>query len=71
MSKTPARRIAKALAEIDDAFWAACDSAGGPVDPATLGAPDGLLDDAHDAALSVEALAIERGITWAEARELV
>lgn len=40
-------------------------------DPADLGAPEGLLDEAYEAALLVESLAAERGISWAEARELV
>lgn len=41
------------------------------VEPADLDAPQGLLDEAYEAALTVESLAAERGISWAEALELV
>lgn len=62
--------IAAALDDMHVAYWAACDAEGRAIDPADLGAPEGLLDDAHDIALTVEALAADRGITWADAREL-
>ena len=52
-------------------YWAACDVKSCALDPADLGAPEGLLDDAHDAADLVESLAADRGISRAEARELV
>lgn len=41
------------------------------IDPTELDAPDGLLDDAHDAALQVEGIAAARGISWTEARQFV
>jgi len=66
-----AATIAAALDAIDAAFWAACDAAAGPIDPADLGAPDGLLDEAFDTAERVQAIAAERGLTWPEARDLV
>ena len=66
-----AAAIAKALRAAHAAYWAACDAEGRAIDPATLDAPEGFLDDAHDAAELVESLAAERGISWAEARELV
>ena len=69
--QTPAAAIAAALDAIDRAYWQACDSAGRAVDPADLGAPDGLLDDAHDAALKVEGVMQSRGISWPEARDFV
>ena len=52
-------------------YWAACDAEGRAIDPADLDAPGGLLDEAYEAALQVESLAVERGISWAEVRELV
>ena len=66
-----AAAIAEAVGAAHAAYWAACDAEGRAIDPATLDAPEGLLDDAHDAAELVESLAAERGISWAEARELV
>jgi hypothetical protein len=66
-----AQAIAKSLQAADAAYWAACDAEGRAIDPAELGAPEGLLDAAFDIALTVEALAADRGISWAEARELV
>jgi hypothetical protein len=65
------RAISKALDAAHDAYWRACDAEGRAIDPADLGAPDGLLDDAHDIALTVEGLAVERGLSWNEARGLV
>ena len=66
-----AAAIAKAIDAAHAAYWTACDDEGLAIDPAELDAPQGLLDDAHDAALMVETLAQERSISWAEARELV
>jgi hypothetical protein len=66
-----AAAIAKAVSAAHAAYWSACDTAGRAIDPAELSAPDGLLDDAHDAALTVQALADERELTWSAARELV
>ena len=66
-----AAAIAKAVRAAHSAYWAACDAEGRAIDPDALDAPEGLLDDAHDAVLQVESLAVERGISWAEARELV
>lgn len=63
--------IAAAVDAIHGAYWAACDAEERALDPDDLRAPDGLLDDAYDIALTVEAIATERGISWAEARELV
>lgn len=66
-----AQAIEKALDAIHDAYWQACDAEGRAIDPAELGAPEGLLDAAFDIALTVGALAADRGISWAEARQLV
>lgn len=66
-----ARAIAKAVSAVNAAYWAACDAEGRAIDPADLGAPEGLLDDAHDVALIVEGLAVDRGLSWNEARGLV
>jgi hypothetical protein len=63
--------IGKAIDAMHSAYWAACDAEGQAIDPAALGAPDSLLDDAYDAALLVESIAAERGISWAEARQFV
>ena len=63
--------IAAAVDAIHGSYWAACDAEERALDPDDLRAPDGLLDDAYDIALTVEAIATERGISWAEARELV
>ena len=63
--------IAQAVRRADSAYWAACDAEGKAIDPDDLGAPAGLLDDAYEAALIVEDVAAHRGMTWAEARELV
>jgi len=73
---TPARTkaavaIAKALDAMHRAFWSACDGEGRAIDPADLGAPDGLLDEAFEAAERVQAIAAERGLSWSEARDLV
>lgn len=65
------RAISKALDAIYAAYWAACDAEGRAIDPADLGAPEGLLDEAHDIALTVEGLAVGRGLSWNEARGLV
>ena len=61
--------IAEGLEAIHAAYWAVCDAEGQAIDPAVLLAPDGVLDDAFDIALSVEAFAEENGIAWTEARE--
>ena len=61
--------IAEGLEAMHAAYWAVCDAEGQAVDPAVLLAPDGVLDDAFDIALSVEAFAQDNGISWAEARE--
>ena len=63
--------MAAALDAMHSAYWTACDAEGRALDPADLDAPDGLLDDAHDAALRVEAIAQERGLSWSEARQFV
>ena len=60
--------IAEGLEAMHAAYWAVCDAEGQAVDPAVLLAPDGVLDDAFDIALSVEAFAEIKGISWAEAR---
>ena len=60
--------IAEGLEAIHAAYWAVCDAEGQAIDPAVLLAPDGVLDDAFDIALSVEAFAEDNGISWAEAR---
>jgi hypothetical protein len=65
------RAIAKAIDATHSAYWAACDAEGQAIDPAALGAPDSLLDDAYEAALLVEGIAAERGISWTEARQFV
>lgn len=64
-----AQAIADALDAIHTAYWGACDAQGAAVDPDTLGAPDGLLDDAYDTALRIEDLAKAQGISWPEARQ--
>lgn len=66
-----AQAIAKALDAIHTAYWGACDAEGRAVDPDTLGAPDGLLDDAYDTALRIEELMAERSISWPEARQFL
>ena len=53
------------------AYWAACDAEGRAVDPADLDTPESLLDEAYEIALMVESLTAERGMSWAEARELM
>lgn len=64
--------IAEAVSAAHSAYWSACDTECRAIDPAAdLDAPEGLLDEAYDAAELVESLAAERGISWAEARELV
>ena len=72
MNKTEAAAaIRRAIDAAHDAYWTACDTEGRALDPAELDAPDSLLDDAHEAALCVEAIAAERGISWHEARQFV
>lgn len=65
------KAIAKAVDAIHAAYWAACDSEGRAIDPGDLDAPLHLLDVAYDAALTVEAIAAERGLSWADARDLI
>jgi hypothetical protein len=60
--------IAEGLEAMHAAYWAVCDAEGQAIDPAVLLAPDGVLDDAFDIALGVEAFAQDNGISWAEAR---
>lgn len=62
--------IAEALIAAHSAYWAACDAAGGAIDPAELGAPDGLLNDAYELALHLESIASERHLTWQAVRDL-
>lgn len=66
-----AAAIAQAVDAAHAAYWAACDDEGRAIDPDDLDAPQGLLDDAHDAALKVQDIAESRGISWAEARQFV
>jgi hypothetical protein len=66
-----AQGIAEAIRAIDAVYWRACDAESRAVDPRELNAPEGLLDESYDAALLVESLADERGISWAEARDMV
>ena len=68
---TAAAVIRRAIDAAHDAYWIACDAEGRTIDPTELGAPDGLLDDAYDAALQVEGIAAARGISWTEARQFV
>lgn len=65
------RAISEALDAIFTAYWSACDAEGRAIDPADLGAPEGLLDEAYDIALTVEGMAVGRGLSWNEARGLV
>jgi len=65
---TAATSIAKAVGAAHSAYWAACDAESKAINPACLDAPEGLLNDAYEAALHVESLADERGISWPEAR---
>lgn len=62
--------IAEALIAAHSAYWAACDAAGRAIDPAELGAPDSLLNDAYEVALRLENIAAERDITWQAVRDL-
>jgi hypothetical protein len=72
MNRTEAAAaIQNAIDAAHSAYWSACDAEGRAIDPAALGAPDSLLDDAHEAALLVEGIAAERGISWTEARQFV
>ena len=72
MTRTKAAAaIQNAIDAAHSAYWSACDTEGRALDPAELDAPDSLLDDAHEAALCVEAIAAERGISWHEARQFV
>lgn len=66
-----AAAIQEAIDAAHTAYWAACDAEGCALDPAALGAPDSLLDDAYEAALLVESIAVERRISWPEARQFV
>lgn len=74
-SKTEAADdIAAALIAAHAAYWAACDAEGRAIAPAELvelGAPNSVFCDAYKHALQVEALAIERGMSWHEARDRV
>jgi len=63
--------IQKALDAAHAAYWAACDAEGRAIEPAALSAPDGLLDEAYEAALMVEGVAVERGLSWQDARDYV
>ena len=54
--------IVEGLEAMHAAYWAVCDAEGQAIDPAVLLAPDGVLDDAFDIALSVEAFAEENRI---------
>ena len=65
------KAITDALDAIHSAYWDACDAEGRAIDPVDLGAPDGILDDAYDAALQVEGIVEARGISWHEARQFV
>lgn len=65
------KTIAKAIDAAHDAYWTACDAEGKAIDPTELDAPDSLLDDAYEAALQVEAIAADRGLSWWDARDLV
>lgn len=65
------KAIAKAMKAAHAAYWAACDAEGRAIDPADLGADEGLLADAYETALLVDSIAVERGISWGEARQLV
>jgi len=62
--------IEKAMNKMHAAYWSACDDECQAIEPGELNAPEGLLDDAYDAALRVEEMARRDGITWADAREL-
>lgn len=66
-----AAAIAVAEGAAHRAYWHACDTESCAIDPTDLDAPEGLLDDAYEAALNVARLAVAHGISWAEARELV
>lgn len=63
--------ISRAIGTIHAAYWAACDAEGRAINPADLGAPDGLLDEAQADALTVEYLAQERNLSWMDARDLL
>jgi hypothetical protein len=63
--------IAAAIEAAHDAYWSACDAEGMAIDPSDLSAPDGLLDEAFEAALQVEGIAEARGISWPEARQFL
>lgn len=65
------KAIAKAMRAAHAAYWAACDSECRAIDPADLGADEGLLADAYEAALIVEGIAAERGLSWHDARDYV
>ena len=66
-----AATIAVAVGAAHRAYWHACDTESCAIDPTDIDAPDGLLDDAYDAALNVAKLAVAHGISWSEARELM
>lgn len=63
--------IQKALDAAHAAYWAACDAEGRAIEPAALSAPDGLLDEAYEAALLVEGIAADRGLNWQDARDYI
>ena len=65
------KAIAKAVRAAHAAYWAACDAEGRAIDPADLGADEGLLADAYEAALMVEGIATERNLSWHDARDFV
>ena len=72
-AKAIAAAMAEAVGTTHNAYWSACDAEDRAIDidPADLGAPEGLLDEAYRAALLVKSLVAKRGISWAKASELV
>ena len=65
------KAIAKTMKAAHAAYWTACDAEGRAIDPADLGAAEGLLADAYEVALIVEGIAVERGLSWHDARDYV
>lgn len=63
--------IAKAVETAHLAYWSVCVAEERAIDPQVLGATESFLDNAQANALLVEYLAQERGLTWAEALELI
>ena len=63
--------IQEAIDAAHSAYWRVCDAEGRAIGPEALDAPEGLLDDAFEAALQVEGIAEARGISWPEARQFV